>query len=99
MKRYFLLGLLVGANLVLLLMLVFAPAQAPKGMLDWAEAGQAIAQVGRGEFAAVAGTVSGDEQVVYLLDAHTDTLLVYSLDPSRVRLEHTRNLREDFEKP
>lgn len=102
MKGYFLLGLLVGANLVLVLMLVFAPSTRteqpyPYGL--WTGGSQAIAQVGRGEFAAVAGTVAVDEQVLYLLDAHTDRLLVYSFNRNRVRLEHIRNLRDDFQKP
>jgi len=102
MKGYFLLGLLLGANLVLVLMLVFAPAARtesayPYGL--WTGANQAIAQVGRGEFAAVAGEISGGRQVIYLLDAHTDRLLVYSLERNRVRLEHIRNLRGDFRKP
>jgi len=102
MKGYFLLGLLVGANLALVLMLVFAPSARgghPYRTPVWTGASQAIAQIGRGEFAAVAGTVAANEQVLYLLDAHTDRLLVYSLERNRVRLEHIRNLRIDFEKP
>lgn len=102
MKGYLLLGLLVGANLALVLILAFAPAARtesayPYGL--WTGPSQAIAQVGRGEFAAVSGEIGPGRQVIYLLDAHTDKLLVYSLDRNRVRLENSRNLRDDFRKP
>jgi hypothetical protein len=99
MKRYFLLGALMGANLVLFLMLVSAPAQAPKGMPAWTGVTPAIAQVGRDQFAALAGSLEAGDQVIYILDARTNRLLVYSLEPNRVTLEGFRNLRNDFQKP
>lgn len=102
MKGYFLLGLLMGANLALVLILVFAPAARTESAYQyrlWTGANQAIAQVGRGEFAAVSGEIRPGRQVIYVLDAHTDKLLVYSLERNRVRLENVRNLRDDFRKP